>query len=141
MADKFVLGNLLLYRFNGFLQIRPMIDMNMAEHTSGFLMFTHIVFQVFLFMVFPVFQRIMPFGQVLEHFRVHIPLFIKEVDSFIEINDNMKQSIQSTIFLTYRRQHRNSEQFAQQMVIQCVSTGFQFIVNVQSHDHTDIHVN
>ncbi len=113
MADKFVLGNFIFYSINRFFQIGTMINVNMPEYTSGFLMFTHIVFQVFLFMVFPVFQRIMPFGQVSEHFRIHISLFIKKVDSFIEVNDHMKQSVQSAIFLTYRRQHRDTEQFAQ----------------------------
>ena len=38
--------------------------------------------------------------------------------------------IQSTIFLTDSRQHRHPEQLTQQMIIQCISTGFQLIINI-----------
>ena len=53
----------------------------------------------------------------------------------------MKQGIQSTILLADSRHHRHSEQFTQQMIIQCITAGFKFIVNIQSYHHTDIHIN
>ena len=53
----------------------------------------------------------------------------------------MKQGIQSTILLADSRHHRHPEQFTQQMIIQCITAGFQLIVNIQSHYHADIHVN
>ena len=80
-----------------------MIDMNMAEHTPGPFMFAYIIFQMFLFMILTVLQRIMPFGQILQYFRIHIPLFIKEIDSFIKVDYDMKQGIQSTVLLTDSR--------------------------------------
>ena len=50
-----------------------------------------------------VLQRIMPFGQILQYFRIHIPLFIKEIDAFIKVDYDMKQGIQSTVLLTDSR--------------------------------------
>ena len=114
--------------------------MNMPEDTPRLFMFTHIIFQMLFLMVLTVFQRVMPFSQVFEDFRIHVSLFIEEVYSFIQIDNNMKQGVQSTIFLTDSRQHRHPEQLAQQMIIQGISTGFQLIINIQSYYHADIHI-
>ena len=141
MADKFILGYLLFYSVNRFFQIGSMINMDVPEYTTRFFMFTHVIFQMFFLMILPVFQRIVPFGQILQNLRIHIPVFIKEVYTFIKVDNYMKQGIQSTILLADSRQHRYSEQFTQQMIIQCITTGFQFVVNIQSHHHTNIHVN
>ena len=140
MPDKLVLGHFTFYSLNRFFYIRTVIYMNMPEDTPRLFMFTHIIFQMLFLMVLTVFQRVMPFSQVFENFRIHVSLFIEEVYSFIQIDNYMKQRIQSTIFLTGSRQHRHPEQLAQQMVIQCISTGFQFIIDIQSHYHADIHV-
>ena len=140
MTDKFVFGHFTFYSFNRFFDIRTMIDMNMPEDMPRLFMFTYIIFQMLFLVVLTIFQRIMPFGQILKNFRIHISLFIKEVYSFIQIDNNMKQGIQSTIFLTDSRQHRHPEQLTQQMIIQCISTGFQLIINIQSYHHADIHI-
>ena len=103
MANELILGNFFFYSLNSFLQIRSMIDMNMAEHTPGPFMFAYIIFQMFLFMILTVLQRIMPFGQILQYFRIHIPLFIKKIDAFIKVDYDMKQGIQSTVLLTDSR--------------------------------------
>ena len=117
MPDKLVLGYFTFYSLNGFFYIRTVIYMNMPEDTPRLFMFTHIIFQMLFLMVLTVFQRVMPFSQVFENFRIHVSLFIEEVYSFIQIDNYMKQRIQSTIFLTGSRQHRHPEQLAQQMVI------------------------
>ena len=118
-----------------------LIDMDMTEYTPFPFMFAHVILQMFFLMVLPVFQRIMPFGQVFQNFRIHISLLVKEIDPFIKVDYYMKQGIQSTILLADSRHHRHPEQFTQQMIIQCITAGFQLIVNIQSHYHADIHVN
>ena len=117
MPDKLILRHFTFYSLNGFFYIRTVIYMNMPEDTPRLFMFTHIIFQMLFLMVLTVFQRVMPFSQVFENFRIHVSLFIEEVYSFIQIDNYMKQRIQSTIFLTGSRQHRHPEQLAQQMVI------------------------
>jgi len=141
MADKFILGYFLFYSVNRFFQIGTMIDMDMTEYTPFPFMFAHVILQMFFLMILPVFQRIMPFGQVFQNFRIHISLLVKKINPFIKVDYYMKQGIQSTILLADSRHHRHSEQFTQQMIIQCITAGFKFIVNIQSYHHTDIHIN
>ena len=140
MPDKFVLRHFTFYSLNRFFDIRSMINMNMSEDTSRLFVFTHIIFQMLFLMFLAIHQGVMPFSQILKNFRIHISLFVEEVYSFIQIDNNMKQGVQSTIFLTDSRQHRHPEQLTQQMIIQCISTGFQLIINIQSYHHADIHI-
>ena len=106
MTDKFVFGHFTFYSFNRFFDIRTMIDMNMPEDTPRLFMFTYIIFQMLFLVVLTIFQRIMPFGQVFQNFRIHISLLVKEIDPFIKVDYYMKQGIQSTILLADSRHSR-----------------------------------
>ena len=82
MADKFILGYFLFYSVNRFFQIGTMIDMDMTEYTPRSFMFTHVILQMFFLMILPIFQRIMPFGQVFQNFRIHISLLVKKTRKY-----------------------------------------------------------
>ena len=136
MTDTLILTNHPLHLFNAAFQFRTVVNVNMTIES----MMTYF----FFFMgptgiaghILP-----MPFTQVIQHFCTYLAFLIEEVGTFVNTDNNVKKIFDAFARTRNGRNHRNTKEFTQFHVIQRVATGFQFIVHIERHHHTHVHVN
>src|SRR5574344_64324 len=75
------------------------------------------------------------------YFRVNISILVYKVNTFINIDYDMEQEIDAFTALEYRRNHRDTEQLAEKLIIEFVTALFQFVIHIERTNHTQVHIN
>ena len=103
--------------------------MDMAEHAL-------------LFMVFFLYEVLVPFLQFVHHLRTDMLLHVLGhiVTAFVNLDDIVEKLVYPDRRTAHRRHHRHADQLAQFFMVELVSAGFKLVVHVQGDDHLHIHV-
>ena len=82
----------------------------------------------------------MPILEVLRDLWVDFSFCVEEVESFVDVYDDVEEGLDSFARAEDGRYHRDAEQFAQFGVVEVVPSALDLVEHVEGADHSEVHV-
>ena len=136
VADVRVLADFLLHRLDARLDLRPVVDMDVADEAlvgEGVLLFRSLVLVAGDTLV-------VPFAELAQHLVLDCTLLLHEVGPLIQADDDVEQVVDASSRPADSRHDRHAQQFAQPVDVEFVSAVLQRVEHVEGDDHAHVHV-
>ena len=115
-----------------------MVEVDMPEHAVvGFVAMSEVLTVLFnsLVVIF-----LMPILYLLCHLRIDIAVLVDEINTFIQVDDDVEERIHSLSRLEHGGHHRHTKQLAELLVVDGIAPFLKFVVHIQRTNHARVHV-